>query len=197
MMKKILKTVVRMLGFLFVSVLIGYCIFLVNAKFVLHEQLPMICGYGNAVVLSGSMEPNISVNDLLIIKKCDDYKVGDIITFVDTHNDLVTHRIIKVNGSEITAQGDANNVSDPIFNIERIKGKVVAVLPQIGYVITFIQNPFCVVCIIIFTFILMEHSYSKEKKNKDTNIESIKAQIDVLKKELETESKSDEFSNNN
>ena len=194
-MKKILKTAGRIFSFFIISLLIGYSIFLVNAKFVLHEQLPMLGGYGQAVVLSGSMEPAISVNDLLIIQKTDEYEVGDIITFVDSSNDLVTHRIKEINGDEITTKGDANNTCDKPFNIERIKGKVIAIIPKIGYIITFIQNPFCVVCIIIITFILMERSYSKEKKNKDLNIEQIKAEIEALKNETQQQNISDDTEN--
>lgn len=194
-MKNILKITGRIFGFFIISLLIGYSIFLVNAKFVLHEQLPMLGGYGQAVVLSGSMEPAISVNDLLIIQKCDKFETGDIITFVDSSNDLVTHRIIEINGDEITTKGDANNVCDKPFNIERVKGKVIAIIPKIGYIITFIQNPFFVVCIIIITFILMERSYSKEKKKKDLSIEQIKAEIEALKNETEQKSISDDTEN--
>lgn len=190
MKKKIFKTVFRIFGFLIVSLLVGYCIFLINAQFVLHEQLPMIGGYGNAVVLSGSMEPNISVNDLLIIKECDSYEADDIVTFVDSYNDLVTHRIVKIDGSQVTTQGDANNVADPSFDASRIKGKVIAVLPGVGYIVNFIRNPFCVVCIVILALILMERSYAKERKKKDKNIETVKAEIEALRQEIESESES-------
>ena len=62
MMKKILKYTAKLFGFLIASIMIGYCVFMMNSRLLLHEQLPMIAGYGNAVVLSGSMEPEIIGN---------------------------------------------------------------------------------------------------------------------------------------
>ena len=112
---KILKITGRMLCFVLVSLLIGVSLFFANAKMVLHKQLPTIGGYGQAVVLSGSMSPAIEVNDLLIIKKCDTYKKGDIITFVDYTNDLVTHRIVAISEEEVLTKGDANNITDKPF----------------------------------------------------------------------------------
>lgn len=194
MLKKVLKIVVRMFGFLLASLLIGYGVFLVNAKFVLHEPLPMLGGIGQAIVLSGSMEPEISVNDLLIIQKCGNYDEGDIITYIDAKNTLVTHRIIKIDGTEITAKGDANNTCDPVFEEERIKGKVIAIIPKAGYVMNIIQNPMCIFVIIVVTFILAERSYRKEQKKKNQNIENLKAEIEALKqkKTSETDIKNNE-----
>ncbi len=190
-MKKALNIAARILWFLFVSILIGYSIFLLNARFVLHEQLPMPGGYGHAVVLSGSMEPTISVNDLIIIKKQDSYSEGDIVTYLDEENTLITHRIIGINDTTVTTKGDANNVSDPNFDEERIKGKVIAILPKMGYVITLMQNPLCVVTVVIIAFILLERSYSKEKESKSEDIEAIKAEIEALKAEMSEKDKGD------
>lgn len=183
MMKKILKYTAKLFGFLIASIMIGYCVFMMNSRLLLHEQLPMIAGYGNAVVLSGSMEPAISVNDWLIIHKQENYEVGDIITFIDNDNMLVTHRIIKITDDEIITQGDANNIRDKAISIEQVKGKVIRIFPKVGYVISFVQNPFFIVTIIVLVFVLMEHSYSKEKNKKSENIEALKSEIEKLKSE--------------
>lgn len=184
MIKKFLKYTLKILGFLVISIMIGYCVFMMNARLLLHEQLPMLAGYGNAIVLSGSMEPEFTVNDWLIIHEQESYEVGDIITFIDNDNMLVTHRIIKINDDEIITQGDANNVHDEPISIEQVKGKVIKIFPKVGYIISFVQNPFFIVTIIILVFILMEHSYSKEKKQKSENLEALKAEIEKLKSEL-------------
>ena len=73
------------------------------------------------------MEPAISVNDWLIIHKQENYEVGDIITFIDNDNMLVTHRIIKITDDEIITQGDANNIRDKAISIEQVKGKVIRI----------------------------------------------------------------------
>lgn len=187
MIKKILKYTAKVFGFFIISIMIGYCVFMMNAKMVLHEQLPMIAGYGNAVVLSGSMEPTFTVNDCLIIHEQEKYELDDIITFIDSDNMLVTHRIIKINGDEIITQGDANNVHDKAISIEQIKGKVIKIIPKLGYIISFMQNPFFVVIIVVLVFILMEHSYSKEKKQKSEKLEALKAEVERLKSEQSAE----------
>ncbi len=180
-MRKVLKAAARLLGFLVVSVLVGYSLFLANAKYILHEQLPMLGGCGYAVVLSGSMEPTISVNDVVIIKEQDAYEVGDIITYVDGDGTLITHRIVAIDGDEITVRGDANNTDDPTFSVESIKGAVVAVLPKVGYVITLMQQPVFVVCALALAFFLMERSYSKEERVQQQSVDDIKAEIEKLK----------------
>lgn len=185
MIKRILKISARLLCFLFISILIGYNVFLLNAKYVLHDKLPMLGGYGHAVVLSGSMKPAIDENDLLVIHKQDSYEINDIVTYIDYENTPVTHRIIEINGSSVRTQGDANNVPDSEFDVERIKGKVIAIIPKMGYVVDFLQNPLCVICVVTIALILLEHSYSLEKKNKTANVEAIKAEIDALKAEMD------------
>lgn len=180
-MKKVFKFISRFIWFLFVSIIIGYNMFLLNAKLVLHEQLPMLGGYGYAVVLSGSMEPLISVNDLLIIQEQSTYKIDDIVTYVDDENKLITHRLIATDGNSVTAKGDANNVADHDFQTERIRGKVVAIIPKLGYIVVLFQNPICVISVVVLSFILLEYSYSREEKDKSDDTASIKAEIEALK----------------
>lgn len=182
-MKKVLKIIARIVCFLLLSILIGYNVVLLNAKFVLHEQLPMINGCGHVIVLSGSMQPAFDVNDLLIVQHCDSYEPGDIITFVDKSNVLVTHRLIRIdeeNGTFIS-KGDANNIQDPEMQTERIKGKVIHIIPKAGAVIAFLQNPFCVAIILVTTLILMELSYSRSKKRKNQDIDKLREEIERLK----------------
>ncbi|MBQ8133185.1 MAG: signal peptidase I [Clostridia bacterium] len=183
-MKKILKTSLKILGYLIISLMIGYNVFLLNARFVLHEQLPMINGYGYAVVLSGSMQPAFNVDDLLIIQKCDSYEVGDIVTYVDSANDLVTHRITEIDDVSVVTQGDANNTADRAFRKERIKGKVVKILPGVGRMIQLFQNPFVIISVCTVILVLNHISYKKEVSQKEKRINSIRSEIEDLKNTL-------------
>lgn len=182
-MKKALKIAGRILVYLFMSVLIGGNLFLINAKFVMHEQLPMIGGCGYAIVLSGSMRPTFDVNDLLIVQKCDTYAPGDMVTYVDSQNDLVTHRLVSIDYEKniMITKGDANNITDPELECDRIKGKVIKILPGFGNVINILQNPFCVLTVLALSIFLMERSYAKEKKRKTSDLDSIRAEIELLK----------------
>ena len=90
-------------------------------------------GYRIFEVGSGSMEPILSVNDLIIIKQEDTYKEKDIVTFKSGKN-YITHRIISINGDEIVTQGDSNNTSDNPITKEDIIGKFVYLLKINGFV---------------------------------------------------------------
>ncbi len=182
-MRKVLKIAARILGFLLVSVVVGYSLFLANAKYIMHEQLPMLGGYGYAIVLSGSMEPVISVNDVVIVKSQDSYEPGDIITYADEDGTLITHRIVSIDDDEVIVRGDANNTNDPAFSVDSIKGAVVAIIPKVGYLVKLMQQPIFMLCAVALAFFLMERSYSKEEKEKTQDIDDIKAEIARLKGE--------------
>lgn len=102
---------------------------------------PLFSAY---VIISGSMEPNIHVYDVIVAKRVDPetLKKGDVITFNsnDTrfYGETVTHRIIEeVDKSKgiYRTQGDANNVADDALTSgENIIGKVVMKIPQLGRV---------------------------------------------------------------
>ena len=111
-------------------------------------------GYAFAIINSGSMEPTVSVNDLLLIKGSSSYQTGDIITFVSPHGSLVTHRVTNVmeatSGGYIT-QGDANNIPDKEISSQRVLGRVIAVIPGAGKLVNGRLFPAAAVIFIIAT----------------------------------------------
>lgn len=77
-------------------------------------------------VLTGSMQPEIQVGENIIIKKCDEYKIGDIITYITDEGEPITHRIISIDEGVYYTKGDSNNIQDPkpvLFS--QIYGKVI------------------------------------------------------------------------
>jgi len=98
--------------------------------------------FGAYVIISGSMEPNIHVYDVIVTKRMDtaELKQGDVITFYSNDNRFygvtVTHRIVEVIDAEkgiFRTRGDANNIEDDALTIkENIVGKVVMRIPQLG-----------------------------------------------------------------
>ena len=109
---------------------------------------PTVFGYSTAVVISGSMAPVINVEDMVIIKKTDDYQVGDIISY-STGKSMVTHRILEITPDGYITKGDANNSQDvaPIPPIA-VTGEVIKTIPGVGHIITFIQSPLCVMILV-------------------------------------------------
>lgn len=101
-------------------------------------------------IVSGSMEPNIKVYDVVISKKVkspQDIKVGDVITFVSTSSIskgmTITHRVIEVveteKGVGYRTKGD-NNLSPDTMPAEynNVIGKVFLRIPQLGRIQSFI-----------------------------------------------------------
>jgi len=114
-------------------------------------------GYACAIVKSGSMEPSISTDDFIVIKKGgSSYKTGDIITYLSDYDSLVTHRVVGISDDTYITQGDANNCDDGEIQKQRILGKVILVVPSMGlidwiFVLISIELLICILIIIWLT----------------------------------------------
>lgn len=108
-------------------------------------------GYRYYTVLTPSMEPELSVGDIVIVRlaNADDIAVDDIITFNPSSDSdaYLTHRVTQklpdYEGSGVTCfrtKGDANSVEDSfLIDSSRVIGKVVFSIPKIGYIVRFVQ----------------------------------------------------------
>lgn len=179
------KTVFRYIVFSFIGIVLGLFVYTQNAKGLLKDKIPMPFGYGMSVVLSGSMESRLSVDDLVIIKATDNYKVNDIVLFQDG-NSLVIHRIIEIDGDTVTTKGDANNTADEPINKSQIKGVLVYDIAGLGAVVNILKQPISVFIILAATFLLTEFSYRKEKDSDTEELDEIKKMIEELKKDKNT-----------
>jgi signal peptidase I len=93
-----------------------------------------------AVVKSRSMYPTLDVGDIVIVKGSKDYIVGDIIVF-RYGKEIVVHRVFNITSGGIVTKGDANEKPDPwIISYDDIYGKVIAVIPRIGYIALVLIN---------------------------------------------------------
>ena len=63
-------------------------------------------------VMSDSMSPVFKKNDIIIIQEQNEYKVGDIVTYITDDGNIVTHRIIEENENGFYTKGDNNNAKD-------------------------------------------------------------------------------------
>lgn len=178
------KNLIRVSLLILCGAILGFNIYSANANSLVGDKLPMPFGYGAAVVLSGSMEPELSKGDLIIVKETNSYNCEDIVVFQDG-NSLVVHRIIEKTDEEVVTKGDANNTDDGAIEISRIKGEVVFYIPYIGTVIEFIKSPIGTIIIIALAILLLELPRSKERKKDTDEIEKIKAEIRKLKSENE------------
>lgn len=127
---KVIKTITATISDILIIILFLVLLLFLYSKFVAKDKIPNIFGYSLLRIVSGSMEPKYHVGDYIIINKQDKYEVNDVVTYIDEYNNLVTHRIVKINEEEITTKGDANNVEDEPFDVLNIEGKVVYKLPS-------------------------------------------------------------------
>ena len=144
--------------------IITYTFYVIAAIIVLFNLLSAsnlsLFGYRMFRVGSGSMVPYLNVNDLVIVKVCDDYDINDIITYLD--DDLyVTHRIIKKEKNGFITKGDFNNAEDDlIISKQNIVGKVVFRLKILGFFTALFVSPISWIilfaCGLIITMLLPE-----------------------------------------
>jgi len=169
------------------GIVIGVNVYYLNASKLAGNQVPMPFGIGASVVLSGSMEPALSVGDLLFLHEKDHYAVGDIVVYQSGSIPIV-HRIIYIDSESVVTQGDANNVSDAPISVESVRGKVVASVPLVGYAVWAFKTPIGIVATIVAAFFLIELSYRDKNGKEDDENELIKAEIRKLMEELQTDS---------
>ncbi|MCP1100917.1 signal peptidase I [Aequitasia blattaphilus] len=178
------KAIIRTIMLCMVGIFIGISLYMFNANKIMGNALPMPFGYGVAMVLSGSMEPKLSVDDLIFVKQTDDFKEGDIVVYQESGY-LIVHRVVSMDGERVQTKGDANDTGDEPIEKKKIEGKVIGRVPFVGGIIKVLKTPVGTISVLVLAFLLLEFSYKKEKNKDDEEIEKIKEEIERLKKEEE------------
>lgn len=179
-MKKLLKLLFKALFIICISVLVGTNLFVINAK-LLGDPLPMPFGYGSAIVLSGSMEPTLSVDDLVVVQETNDYEVGDVVVY-QQGGILIVHTIIKTDGENYLTQGDANNAPDDPISIDQIRGEVITSIKCFGPIVRFLQSPMGILVVFIAGFVGLEISYLIRKIRYNKDMKAMEAEKIMLNK---------------
>ena len=187
---KILKTVGYCVSAVVLCAVLYAVVFTAVVKIKNPQALSMPFGFGASFVLSGSMEPEISTDDLVFVKRADELHVGDVVLY-NTGGSNVLHRITKIDGDIITTQGDANNTEDKPFSKSAVLGVYIGKIPSGGKIIRFVTNPPFVMAVV---FLLMtaaviwmfveDHRERKKLDSIKAEIESIKAENEELRKKL-------------
>lgn len=144
-----------------------------------NNSYPNYFGYTMFEVSSGSMEPALSVNDIVVVKIGNDNLVkDDIITYINDKNEIITHRIVIVNSDTITVMGDANNTYDTPINRDQVVGKVIKVYPELGVWQKVITEP-KILIVLFITLLAFDFAISYDGKEKEV----IKTKSKKVKKE--------------
>ena len=181
---KILKIAVNAILIVLICAVLYAVTFTAVVKIKDPQGVAMPFGFGASFVLSGSMEPEISTDDLVFVKKPGKLQVGDVVLY-NTGGSNVLHRITKIDGDMITTQGDANNTEDKSFSKSAVLGVYIGKVPSGGKIIRFVTNPPFVMAVVFLlmaaagTWIFVEDHRARKK------LDRIKAEIDRLKAENE------------
>ena len=128
-------------------------------------------GYRVLEVASGSMQPTLDINDVLLVKVNEqDLKTDDIIAY-KAEDSIITHRIVMINNDDIVVKGDANNTVDAPIKRDQIIGKIVKIFPHLGVWKKVLTEP-KILLLIFFTLLLFDAALSyngKDKKKKNNN----------------------------
>ena len=162
----------KILGNIIICIVIFAC---------LPLAVPRIIGFQGFNVISGSMEPEISIGSMVYVKQADfdELSEGDVIAF-ESGASVVTHRIAAIDqGSQLlTTKGDANDVTDfmPVAYTNVI-GKVAFHLPFFGYIAAFLSETYgkIVAAIILIVGVVLSNAEDKKAPEKERDQGAVKA----------------------
>ncbi len=103
---------------------------------------PRIMGFGAYEVVSGSMEPEIPIGSLVLVREADPGNIaeGEVIAFLkpDDESLVITHRVVQNDkeNEQFVTKGDANKVQDnaPV-PYKNLIGRVEHHFPKVGGII--------------------------------------------------------------
>lgn len=186
----------KLLNGIFTALLLAFAVFaavtLVFAIVVRFRGGNGIFGYGFYQIVSGSMEPEIKVGDVVVAKKAvaDEVNAGDTIVF-SYQGKIVTHRLIEKQGDYLITKGIANTAAETVPATALIAVQV-GRLPGFGYVLDFLRTPYGYVLLIGLPLagVLVYQTTAltkalKKKKEPDSEREEIAREIAELKNKLE------------
>lgn len=181
-MQKIKKIFSILILIILISILVFSSVILINS-YKYPDKVPSFFGWKPFIVLSGSMESEISVGDIVVVKEVDTSKLkkGDIIAFKQNEV-VITHRIDEIKNEDgITkyiTKGDNNNTQDKGYVLpEQIEGVFQYKVSRLGNLAMFIQIPTgMVVTLSIPILLLILIQFSESRKNKKITNENIDKQ---------------------
>gem|GEM_PF-1660749 len=132
-MKIIIKKGLKILLQIATGILFCFLLLAIYGKIqmiIFKQNYATFFGYTMFQVASASMEPALSINDVILVKTGDQFEVDDIISFV-ADDTIITHRVLSINGDSIVVKGDANNTIDSPIDRSAVIGRVTKVYKEL------------------------------------------------------------------
>lgn len=189
--KKILGKIVNGISVLVILLCLVLVVF--STVSLAKNHFVRLFGHSLHLVVTGSMEPEIHVNDLVVAKRTDNSNiaVGDDIVFISDDpllmGNMVVHRVVKIEeDGAFRTQGVAVGTRIDEYKVTKPLGKVVAVSSGFGKVFAFIVKyrifAFIALLLILVVVIIWEAvsvSYNAKLQKQET------IEKERIKKEIE------------
>lgn len=181
MKKKILKIIEIVLTVLMVCV-IGILLIFIGQRLIFKDKPAKILGVYAMEVISDSMykegDPDcIEKGALVFVIKNKEYKEGMVVSYqVPGETIPTTHKITKVEGSNITTKGindTSGGDSEETFDVQYVLGEVKLVFHNFANFKSFVTNPITIICIVaVFGGgFLCLYIFGKDKENDKAKID--------------------------
>ncbi|MBQ9911141.1 MAG: signal peptidase I [Lachnospiraceae bacterium] len=174
-MKTVFRSFFNALVWVIVLVLLFFVFSGLYQRFLNQSRHTGLLGIGYAVVVSGSMEPAIMENDMIVYQAQpkDAYEVGDVIVYVRDaglpSEKLISHRIVSIGENTMIVKGDANATEDAPITKEQVVGRMAFYIPKVGKAVSFLKTPLgygCISALIVLLIAVNLISMKREKKEK-------------------------------
>lgn len=169
--------------------LLAYNFALIIQAVVKPDETPAFLGYKMYVIISGSMQPELDIGDIVVVKKIDTnaLKKDDVISFRKGQT-VITHRIVDVKNTEEELQfltrGDNNNTNDKdLVSEKEVEGIVVNKIQKLGKIVLKLRDKTLIIIIILIYYIFLMYDQSVQKRK---NIRRIKREEYEEKKRKES-----------
>ncbi len=172
-----IRKTISIIIYILLTPLLIYNISLIAQAITNPNKTPSFMGIKTYTIISGSMEPEFKIGDIVIVKetKEDEIKEQDVISFRHGQS-IITHRIIAIeeieNKKTYKTKGDSNNVEDAeSIDFALVEGKVIGRIPFLGRVSQLLQGKVTLIVIALMAYIYFSHA---SKVNRIKNRRKVK-----------------------
>ena len=166
------KKIMQIIVWFFIICMFILLLYIYYNKYIKKSSDISIMNFKFYTVISGSMEPEFNIGDLIVSQKKNqaDIKVNDVISFSLDGRNTITHRVIEIvnkNGETLyKTKGDNNNSEDSdLVRYEQIQGMVVFKINKLGKIITeFVSGIGMIILLILFILSYLHSSKSEERR---------------------------------